>query len=1482
MPYIGRDLNRGNYLKLDDISSSFDSSTTTFNLTVGGSAFTPGSAFSILVSVGGVIQEPESAYQVNNSEITFANAPTAQDSFFCIALGVSLGIGVPGNGTVNGPQLAKPFNYDGFFYLDDANNRVGINSSAPKVALDVNGNAKISGILTASSFSGGSGGINAGVVTCTGLDVNGNGDISGNLVLGGDLTVNGTTTTLDTNLTEVDRVEIGANSSTLAGIAVTQSGTADLVQLYDGSTQVVTIDDEGKVGLGTDAPASNLHINAAVPNIRFTDSDTGQYSDISQSGHSLYLSGDRGASGSGGIIFRTQGTDEKLRITSTGALIKGNSGTQVSLANGANTQLIGTAGADASLALVRQSQGGGEFYFAAGSSGTNIANNNGLGFIKFMGYHTNGYDEYARIQAYVDGTNGDGDAPGRLSFRTTPDNSATSVERLRINSTGHTTIYSGAHDNGLDILAANNNQETRLRLQGKASDGTAYSFYLNAKRSQNRLDIGTISGAAISVMSTLNVGIQKIGSESPLQVGGGTSPHSTKPTVQIAPSTGNAMLTLRGGAPTLYFDRTSGGLPTVLTDGADLIIKNGSIDSGGNERLRITSTGSVGIGTNNPDVGNTAYPVCQVHGTSTNAYFKLTNTTTGVGSGDGVELSLSGSDAYLTNRESANIIFRTGGSNERLRITSDGTALFKGNGGNFEQVQTNPYNSSWAAANGKITIKGDLSGGNYWGWRQKGVASGSVTQANAEKKLPTINDFTYPNSSNGLLIASTTKIGFSASAESPQYANGVTMLFDANGLILGTNNAFDCNDSVSAATALIKLRGQQGKIELNNPSQQSGRLTIKGTNSNGSTCYAITNSGKALQGIDITCTTVGDGNYGGAISLGCGGNGRSAIAAVQKGSDDDVNGLAFFTHGSSTGADNTAERLRITSSGRVNIGGNYTQNNDQLHIIANTGKNAIGFGATTQGMKLGWDGDESAYDHVRIYHVDYNNAGTYGIANNNPTTIIQSDSVPGSGTVNSTFWFRRNNSGNNAGRNIMNVCVDGDVTIGGAGKLNNASIPGVQGSKQGGFGVSKLTIQPDDRTTAFNASDGDTWHDVIIKQRGGATNNAAGIAFQVADQDYHKNAGTGICAVKNGTNSDYGSDLVFITRPQSAQAKERLRIESDGNLIQTLTSPSGTSPFQDSHWYDRAGGHYTLSTTDHDSFTAVRTSSGGTYDNLIYKRVKMSKNCDIEFDLSGNSPSGTYRHIGFTLNADGSSANYDRLVFRSRPSSTSSNQIRIDKANGGGYGFQKNGSYIPTFFDGTERHIIIQLRERLVNVLVDGVIIISEENNADFYNSSGWFGFAIYEGGESAQVTIRNLEIRNKFQRPHWLARASQNNVDLSSGDALPYNTVIKSSSSMANTSDYNNSSYRFNVPINGVYYVFFRAYRNSSTSTEVAFYVNGNVRSRFRPQPNSGDYIFTGSCLLQLAKGDYIDVRAHNGTFDNFYGNNDESFSSWGGHLLD
>ena len=105
MPYLGRELTSGNYLKLDDISSQFDGSTVTFQLKSGGSDFFPGSSFSLLVSVAGVIQEADSAYQINNNEITFATAPGGSDDAFIIVLGLALGIGVPGDGTVGLTQL---------------------------------------------------------------------------------------------------------------------------------------------------------------------------------------------------------------------------------------------------------------------------------------------------------------------------------------------------------------------------------------------------------------------------------------------------------------------------------------------------------------------------------------------------------------------------------------------------------------------------------------------------------------------------------------------------------------------------------------------------------------------------------------------------------------------------------------------------------------------------------------------------------------------------------------------------------------------------------------------------------------------------------------------------------------------------------------------------------------------------------------------------------------------------------------------------------------------------------------------------------------------------------------------------------------------------------------------------------------------------------------------------------------------------------
>ena len=107
MPYLGRDLSQGNYLKLDDISSQFDGSKESFDLTAGGAAFFPGSSMALVVSLGGVLQEAETAYTIDQSSIEFASAPNAAQDCFIVVMGTSIGVSVPADGSVTMAKLAQ-------------------------------------------------------------------------------------------------------------------------------------------------------------------------------------------------------------------------------------------------------------------------------------------------------------------------------------------------------------------------------------------------------------------------------------------------------------------------------------------------------------------------------------------------------------------------------------------------------------------------------------------------------------------------------------------------------------------------------------------------------------------------------------------------------------------------------------------------------------------------------------------------------------------------------------------------------------------------------------------------------------------------------------------------------------------------------------------------------------------------------------------------------------------------------------------------------------------------------------------------------------------------------------------------------------------------------------------------------------------------------------------------------------------------------
>ena len=106
MPYIGPEPNPGQNREVDDISSSFNGSTTSFTLQVNSQYVSPGSPNNIIVSLGGVVQNPSTDYNIAASTITFTTAPANGLSFFGLVLGQQVDIQSLADGA--SPTMSAP------------------------------------------------------------------------------------------------------------------------------------------------------------------------------------------------------------------------------------------------------------------------------------------------------------------------------------------------------------------------------------------------------------------------------------------------------------------------------------------------------------------------------------------------------------------------------------------------------------------------------------------------------------------------------------------------------------------------------------------------------------------------------------------------------------------------------------------------------------------------------------------------------------------------------------------------------------------------------------------------------------------------------------------------------------------------------------------------------------------------------------------------------------------------------------------------------------------------------------------------------------------------------------------------------------------------------------------------------------------------------------------------------------------------------
>ena len=840
-------------------------------------------------------------------------------------------------------------------------------------------NINSSGIITATKFVGpmenGS-----GISTFYDLRVTNN------------LTVDGSTTTLDTDLIGVDRVEVAANSNSIVGVAITQSGSADIVNLFDGATKVVTVDDQGKIGLGTYVPEKLLHLE--------TNSST-----------------------SGEEILRLENPHTDGKLTKIGFRTHG--------LNQPQTQILG--GNDNS------GEGGQIGSSGAGKFKVTVANPSGT------------------HQEVIYAENDAGSKFTRLSSGGT--------EAIRILSTGNVGIGTDDPAKKLEVFDATQGV-IRIRGGGGGSDTSRKAdLSLFASGAREYVVRADASDAAFKIVDV-------------------------------------------SGSNAERFVITSGGDVGISTDPA--------------RRLSIFDTDACVLELNSTNSGGTSLRIQNNH---TDKMFLGLAGDFIIGQGSNV------TDSAI--RASGALLFAAGGGNEKVRITSGGSVLID------TTVTTE------ASADGNDIIIGSTSD------TQKGISIVGSTSGGVGNIFFT-DGASYKNQG----LVQYRHVDDSMRFHTAQYER---LRIDSTGDVKfwGTTTADDTNKSVNLTAPsydtdeedvnLVQVENESGFNQISFGGGTSGLnaattlrfLTASAVNTTtGSERLRITSAGKVGIGTDdpqlnlhvhekssnasfahFTNTTTGyDSNQGLSIGL-----------------DSDENAVMYH-YGSNNIRFATAntQHMVLRSTGQLGIGTAFTPPADakKLTVICDS----VGDGIHIGNKENLYPAGSTGYSDIRFSFYDYLTGG-YTAGGEAIIRGRSHNAYTNSRTTQLIFMTSTDDGDPSSGNATEKVRIthDGDVAVTTRASTNTE-------------GVSKVNVEIPARTTTFAADDGDTWHDILIENPGAATNNAVGLAFQVTGDTYHKNAGTGIAAVKNGTNSDYGADLVFITRPQSAVAEERLRIHSDGKV----------------------------------------------------------------------------------------------------------------------------------------------------------------------------------------------------------------------------------------------------------------------------------------------------------------------------------------------
>jgi hypothetical protein len=250
---------------------------------------------------------------------------------------------------------------------------------------------------------------------------------------------------------------VGTPSITFTGDLNTgiYSPTADTIAFVEGGVEAMRIDSSSRVGIGTTAPDEKLTVTDGVIRLNSTTSTSKHilFHDTAGIRHVIGSdatagSNELGIRSEGQIVFGAGSRTEAARIDSSRRLLVGTSTARTNVAGstaaGYKVQIesFGTDGTG-SLSLINNYSAGYPGILAIGKSngssvGSNTLVNNGddIGIINFCGADGTNLVRAASITAFVDGTPGALDMPGRLVFATTIDGGSSPTERMRIRSDG--------------------------------------------------------------------------------------------------------------------------------------------------------------------------------------------------------------------------------------------------------------------------------------------------------------------------------------------------------------------------------------------------------------------------------------------------------------------------------------------------------------------------------------------------------------------------------------------------------------------------------------------------------------------------------------------------------------------------------------------------------------------------------------------------------------------------------------------------------------------------------------------------------------------------------------------------------------------------------------------------------------------------------------------------------------------------------------